>query len=468
MNLAAAGYLIATGLQAAGTLLFLSFATRILGVQQYGHWALLEPLLLLGGQIGTMGLSSGVIKLIAQDGFGGSSVLRMVGRPALLVGLAVAALASLAVGYYLELGIYTGVVFLILVAEARYVLLLSVLRGAGWAGQYAGVVACRVVMSISLLALIYFGGWGDLFDGKSISLVWLAALLLSLLLSQIWTWQQKASQPDMARGTDFAAYKTAVSYGIPILGATVLSALLANSDRYILAGQVSPAEVSQYVLAGKVAAVLNLCVTPLNLWWPTVRFRRLNDADQGRSYFASINLLICAGLTILTAAVYLVAPWLLKVFAPQVSYDPWVTGMLCLAALFISLSVPLNIGGLKQGYTHWVTVAVAFAAAAQILLAFVLIPRFGLIGAACATAASAALSMGFQNVVSQRIHYVSFSYGYMLLTVAAWLGFSVLLARSDLSLSAKLCLFLTGVLIHGLLLRHSKSWQLMKERHERN
>lgn len=464
MNLAAAGYLIATGLQAAGTLLFLSLATRILGVQQYGHWALLEPLLLLGGQIATMGLSSGVIKLIAQDGFGGRTALRMVGRPALLVGLAVAAIASLAVGYFLELGIYTGVVFLIIVAEARYVLLLSVLRGAGWAGQYAGMVACRVVMSISLLALIYVGGWGDRFDGRSISLVWLAALLLALLLNQVWAWRRKASEPEKSRGTDLAAYETAVSYGLPILGATVLSALLANSDRYILAGQVSTAEVSQYVLAGKVAAVLNLCVTPLNLWWPTVRFRRMNDADQGRSYFANMNLLICSGLTMLTVAVYLAAPLLLKVFAPQASYDPWVTGLLCLTALFISLSVPLNIGGLKQGKTHWVTVAVALAAAAQILLAFVLIPRFGLFGAACAAVASAALSMGFQNAISQRIHPVPFRYGYMLLTLAGWLGFSVLMSRSELSLPVKLGLFLTGVLIHCLLLRQSNSWQLMKVR----
>lgn len=463
MRLGAAGYLIATGVQAAGTLVFLSLATRILGVEQYGRWALLEPLLLLGGPVAAMGLSAGVIKLIAQDGLGAMAVLRMVGRNALIAAIVVGGIASALIGHFLQLGVYTWLVFVILVAEARYVLLINVLRGAGRSWQYASVVAGRVFTSIALLALIYFTGWGDRFDGRSIALVWLSALLFALLLSHVSLWRRKSAEPEPMDSSDgAAAYKTAVSYGVPLLGATILSALLANSDRYVLAAHVAATDLSQYVLAGKVAAVMNLCVTPLNLWWPAVRFRHMKDEDGGQRYFADANLLVCSALTIIAAGVYSLGPWLLSIFAPQAHYDLLVTGLLCLSALFIALSVPLNVGGLKPGKTHWVTIAIALASVAQIGLLIVLIPMLGLTGAALATTVSAALSLGFQNFMSQRIHPVPFRYGYMLLTVAAWATGSVMLAQSALSLPAKVACLLGGVAIHGLLLVRSSSWQLVR------
>lgn len=463
MTLGKLGYVVATAIQALSTFAFLALATRILGPAQYGHWALIEPLLLIGGQVAMIGLSHGVIKLIAQDGRGTQEVLDSIGRIGLLASIAVAIVVAALVGYFLDLGAYSIILCLIFVAEGKFNLLMSTYRGAGQTTHYTVLVSCRALVSIALMTLILNSPLRTRVNANDMMYVWLLAIAAALCLHVFFNKSSNKKPAGLKSKLDLPGYKHAITYGAPILTASVLSAVLANADRYVLTSNVAAQAVTQYVVAGKAAAVLNLCITPLNLWWPTARFQHLNDKDAGHAFFSNAALIVCSGLTMVTAAIFSFSPEILTVLAPNAEFDPLVSGLLCLAALSIAMSAPLNVGGLKQGRTHWLTISVLVAASAQIVLAFALIPRFALPGAAAATMLSSFLSLAFQNMMSQRIHPVPFQYVAMAGIVFVWLLACVLIVQTTSSFGIRVLILIACFGLNLAILRGSPAWPLISQ-----
>jgi O-antigen/teichoic acid export membrane protein len=74
------------------------------------------------------------------------------------------------------------------------------------------------------------------------------------------------------------------------------------------------------------------------------------------------------------------------------------------------MAYPLNVGALKEGKTHWNIYGALTAAVVNGALCFLLIPRFGIVGAAYATILSHICYTAFLTVISQRIHPVPLPY----------------------------------------------------------
>lgn len=380
---------------------------RLLGLESFGTWSLIEPLVLTAAVLALLGIDHGLIKQISLDG-GELRValgrLLLPGAPVLLV---IAIVAGTAIAFPL-LGLHAAPALAALVAaEALLGLLLFGCRAENRLGPYAVGQAGRTVLLLAALSALLLSTGPtpltimDVVLLRLVIVASLAVLLLGLL------------RP--APANDLAAYTDAVRYGGFILLTSLLAQITENSDRFLLAWFSDRELVGSYVVYVKLTAFVGQGITtPFMLWFPVERFRHLNDPDGGGDFFNAAAYVLLALMLGVAGGVALFGRELVSLFAPTLPYDAGTLIVLLMAIVITGMSYPLNVGLLKPGHTHRNLYPVGIGAVAMIVVGAVLIPELGPNGAALAKLIGAGVTLATLIILSQRAHPVAFSFGRML------------------------------------------------------
>lgn len=418
--MAVGGYFIATAAQSAGSFLAVALLARILSPSEFGRWALLEPAVLIGSQIALFGLGAGVIKLVAQDKYNLPDALQIVSKiirwtlPFVAVTVAIAAFLFFTPSYWaIAIGLWVFI-------EGLLAVHLNAFRGANQPTAYVKSVCARMGVIIIGLSLMLAFGKGISVKTEYAAIWWALASALSLTILMLVVRREEKSKAILNANR---IGNSAVKYGAPILIGSILAAIIGNGDRYVLALHMDARTIGEYAVMAKVASALNLLVTPINLWWPTARFQHLEDADGGVNFFSRSALQLVLALSAAVGCLWLFSPVLVSWLSPHVVVSPVVVAGLALASFFTAISLPFNIGTLKEGHTHWAPIGLVFSVAIQMGCALIFVKYWGVMGVAWATCLGALFSLCFQNWISQRIHPIPFPYlqlfGILLWTAAA-------------------------------------------------
>ena len=194
-------------------------------------------------------------------------------------------------------------------------------------------------------------------------------------------------RPAMLRARDRALLKKALVFGLPLVPAALCTFLLNSSDRLIIQSELGYTEVGRYQVAYNVGALPMLMLGLLNLnWMPRIfAFREADERDAVVS--ASRDLLY---LLLMPALIGLAvgAPLILRIWAPP-EYRP--DTLQLVHAIVLVSAIPYGAGLaatrslMAVGSTGFIAIAQAVAAAANVALNLLLIPRWGLEGSAVAT-----------------------------------------------------------------------------------
>ena len=182
-------------------------------------------------------------------------------------------------------------------------------------------------------------------------------------------------RPSTKKSNEKVDVAAAVKYGVPLLLAALLGAILNSADRYVVEMYATPESLAAYIVALKVSGAMNFILTPVALWWPTARFEHLRDSDGGQRFFVNTAEKMSLIYGTASASLWLISALLVHLFSPHVSYSSIMLAGLCLAVAFRGMEAPLNIGLLKEGKTHWSIVMVGFGAIVHLSLCFFAIPR---------------------------------------------------------------------------------------------
>ncbi len=416
---------------------------RLLGIEAFGTWSLIEPLVLMAAAAALLGVDHGLIKQVSHDGNDLSPALGRLVPIGLPVLLAVAGLAGIGIAVpVLGWGAVPALAVLIVV-EAVLGILLFGCRAANRLAPYAIGQAGRPAIFLLALGIVLALTWPTRLSLMDIVLFrLLAAGSLALLLVMI-----LRPGPLARRG----AYADAVRYGGFILLTGMLAQVAESGDRFLLAWFGERADVGAYVVYVKLTAFVGQGITmPFMLWFPVERFAHLNDPDGGSAFFDQAAHLLLALMLTVAGMVGLAGHELVDLFAPGLAYDPWTLVLLIMAIVTVGMTYPFNVGLLKPGHTHRNLYPVGAGALAAIAIGAVLIPWLGLQGAALAKLGGAIVALGTLMVLSQRIHRVAFRHGRM---VGLCLGTAMLgtLLGADplagLPLAVRLAMFLTGMAV---------------------
>jgi O-antigen/teichoic acid export membrane protein len=422
------GYVCSAAVPALLAFFSIPLMIQAIGMEEFGRWSLLEPFFMFLPQLAVLGQNHGIVKQIsADDAPPGQALVRHLACAQPVTGLVAIATCLLLnrLGYAWP----EAVAFACLIyVEAALLLLLSALRGADHSLGYSVGTIVRSVTWMVVLGLASTGGLalnraGDLFPWWVLaSVLAMAASLLCLLA------RRRPDGPQALPAGAWALYRDGLRYGAPLLVTGLLALFMAYGGRFVLDLYADRATIAEFVIYLKITAVLNtLILTPFALWWPSERFRRMKAPAEAPRYFRRTAMAMQLALLIASGALYLGAGRLLGLFAPQLAFDARVMLPLVLATVLSGIAYALTPGLLEAGKTHVTIYINAVCALGQLGFCFLLIPPFGIVGAAWAAALCALLSLLVSAAWSHRLLPVPFDYLKMLaLLLASAIGLFLL------------------------------------------
>jgi O-antigen/teichoic acid export membrane protein len=329
---------------------------------------------------------------------------------ALAVGLARAAVSSLLVGGP-EYGRHVGVAAVWTFLEVGLLTPLAVLRAREMSSRFALAATVRLAVNLGLNAYLVAGlglGIYGVLLGNAIGAGALYAALLPMVLKPLF------------RGVGRDALRRLLRFGAPLTPAMLGTLALAQINRYFIQHYSGFEAVSAYEIAFKIASFLSIfIVQPFSLAWPAVMWSVERTPGAHRLY-AKVLTYTC-GLTMGVAAlISLFGHELARVlvtaeYTGGLSALPWIV----FSFVFSAACFVLNTGVVVAGRTELISVALLVAVGANVGLNILLIPPFGIQGAAIAGIAAYAVMAALIFVFSQRLHPIRFEWGRM-----AWITVS--------------------------------------------
>ena len=175
-------------------------------------------------------------------------------------------------------------------------------------------------------------------------------------------------------------------FGWPLVVYGLLASVMHEADRYLLRLFVDLNGVGLYSVAYQIGQGVNtLVILPFTTIWGVLVYEVAKEPDARETY-ARVFKHFVYGLSLVLFLAALFAAPILRIIAPP-SYGPAaeIVPIVCLAYLLFSLHEHFKVPALLANQTISLLPVVAMAAAVNIVVNLLLIPRFGAMGAAWAS-----------------------------------------------------------------------------------
>ena len=214
-------------------------------------------------------------------------------------------------------------------------------------------------------------------------------------------------------------------FGLPLVPTALFLWVTNFSDRIFLAKLADTSEVGLYSVGVRIASAMVLMLTAFRLAWPAFAYSIEDDGEARRTY-AYVLTYVTLVTTWVATALALLSPWIVQwIAAPGFEKSSRVVGPLAFSAVAFAgyIVVAVGVGRAKRTQFNWIVTGVA--AAVNVGLNLILIPPYGMMGAAVATIA--AYSVMFAGMVwwSQQIYPVPYQWRRVLTAAATGVALAV-------------------------------------------
>jgi O-antigen/teichoic acid export membrane protein len=243
-------------------------------------------------------------------------------------------------------------------------------------------------------------------------------------------------------------------FGVPLVPAALALIIVNFSDRFFLVHLASLEEVGLYEIGVRIASAMVLLLTAFRMAWPAFAYSIENDDEAKRTYAFVLTYLVLVA-SWLALGLGLLAPWLVRLLTQPDFYEgekvvaPLAFGAVAYAAYIV---MAIGVGRAKRTQFNWVITGVA--AAVNVGLNLILIPPYGIMGAAIATVVAYVVMFLGMTWYAQRVFPTPYQWRRVFTAVGAAVGLLLvgkalggLTAAIVLSLAYPLALVLLGFLL---------------------
>jgi O-antigen/teichoic acid export membrane protein len=239
-----------------------------------------------------------------------------------------------------------------------------------------------------------------------------------------------------------------LKYGIPLIPASLSAFIYISFNRYILQHYSNLHEVGLYNLGFQFGMIINvMLVIPIAFVWPAM-YLSVKEQKSAKdfysrvlTYIAFIGLFLFLGVALLSREVIALVSneeyWMAYTIIP----------LIALSYTFLAVQAILNVGvGIKRKTKH-VTLYTFVGAVTNLVLSFLLIPDYGMMGTAYATLISFIVMLVMVYFINQRLYKIVYEWNRILKIVLASififsLGYFVKIDHKFISMAFK-----TGVIL---------------------
>jgi O-antigen/teichoic acid export membrane protein len=229
-------------------------------------------------------------------------------------------------------------------------------------------------------------------------------------------------------------------FGLPLVPSGLALWVIDLSDRFFLVRMKGLAENGLYSVGVRISTALLLVLIALRTAWPAFAFS-IKDDDEAKQTYGFVLTYVLYACCWLSLTLSLLAPWLVRLLTtPRFYPSAEVVPLLVFGGTaFIAFNVmSIGIGRAKKTQFNWVVTG--GAALVNIGLNFVLIPPYGMIGAAISTLVAYVVMFLGMTVRAQQVFPVPYQWRRIALAVAAAVGLTVLGKSLDVPLAGAVLL----------------------------
>ena len=202
-----------------------------------------------------------------------------------------------------------------------------------------------------------------------------------------------------------------LAFGTPLIFGQISFQLFMMIDRFFLERYTTERELGAYAMANTLVSVVTILVTvPFSQVWTVMRFSVMNEAGAVEYYSRVLTYILLVSMFV-ALCVSAVAGDGLTLFSLK-SY--WAAAaiipLLGMAAVLDCASRVLNVGITLRKRTIFAPIVIIIALAVNIVLNFVLIPRYGIMGATVATLLSYLVFCGLRYWASNLFFKVRYEW----------------------------------------------------------
>ncbi len=226
-------------------------------------------------------------------------------------------------------------------------------------------------------------------------------------------------------------------FGWPLVPSALALIFIPFASRLFLSRFSGLNAVGQYELGLRIASAMVLLLTAFRLAWPAFAYSIDDDAEAKRTYSFVLTYLVLIA-SWLALGLGTLAPWLVRVLSSKAAFYPGadVVGLLAFGTTAYAAYIVMAIGVGRARRTQFNWVITGAAALVSIILNLILVPPYGMIGAAVSVlAAYVTLFLGM-TYWAQRVYPVRYQWT----RVAKAVGVAVALAATAKLVDAPLAL----------------------------
>jgi len=275
--------------------------------------------------------------------------------------------------------------------------------------------------------------------GMGVAGLYLADLLVTVgVMAALAKWFAPLIRPVFSG----AVLRDALAFGLPRVPHAGAQQVIAVGDKFILKWFVTMDNVGVYSMAVSFGLTQKLFLSAFESAWAPFYYATIKEPDAPRvfrtvtTYGVAILVLLTAGLSVVgaDAARAMTHGFLLAPDDPRWSIVSSVIAWTAIGVFFQGVYLLTSIGLNITKRTQYYPVATMTAAATNVGLNLLLIPRYGLLGAAWANGAAYAVQAGLGYAFSRRFYPIAYEWGRLARVVLAGLA-AVVSARMVPSVS---------------------------------
>jgi O-antigen/teichoic acid export membrane protein len=208
-------------------------------------------------------------------------------------------------------------------------------------------------------------------------------------------------------------------FGVPLVPAALALVAINFSDRFFLVHLADLEEVGLYEIGVRIASAMVLLLTAFRLAWPAFAYS-IEDDDEAKRTYAFVLTYLVVVASWLALGLGLLAPWLVRLLTQPEFYEgqrvvaPLAFGGMAYAAYIV---MAIGVGRAMRTQFNWVITGLA--AVVNVVLNLILIPPYGMMGAAVATVAAYVVMFAAMTWYAQRVFPTPYQWRRVLTAVAA-------------------------------------------------
>src|ERR671937_651941 len=238
------------------------------------------------------------------------------------------------------------------------------------------------------------------------------------------------------------------------VGATVLLVVVAHKgplgvlvgnfiDRFFVALYKGQSEVGVYSVAVRISSTVVFLLIAFRTAWPAFAYSIEDDREARRTYAFVLTYLLLIACW-LSLALGLLSPWLVELLARKPGFHraSEAVATLCFAGAAYAGYTMIAIGICRARRTQFNWIVTGLGAGVNVVLNVILIPPYGMMGAAIATLAAYVVLFGAMTLNAQHVYPVPYQWRRIATLTAAAVGLTVLGKLLDVPLPGAIALAL--------------------------